>query len=123
MSVPMKKHPIKGIKVQIGNKKQRLFILPSDEAKGLIQMLHKYEVQDSIDWRLSLNDILDKYSEGGGALKGERLLLEMTQVELAKKLHVPQHVVSEMENGKRPIGKKMAMRLAKILKTDYRIFL
>jgi plasmid maintenance system antidote protein VapI len=47
----------------------------------------------------------------------------MTQQELADKLEISQHHVSEMENGKRPIGKIMALRLGKFFKTDYRKFL
>jgi plasmid maintenance system antidote protein VapI len=47
----------------------------------------------------------------------------MTQVELAEKLDIPQQNISEMENGKRPIGKSMAKRLASIFRVNYRIFL
>ena len=32
-------------------------------------------------------------------------------------------VISEMENGKRPIGKETAKRLASALNMDYRVFL
>ena len=31
--------------------------------------------------------------------------------------------ISEMEDGKRPVGKEMAKRLARALRTDYRVFL
>ena len=47
----------------------------------------------------------------------------MTQVELAKKIKTDQRNISAMENGKRPIGKEMAKRLAKVFKTDYQVFL
>jgi len=47
----------------------------------------------------------------------------ITQKELAKDLSISQHHVSEMENGKRPIGKEMAKRLGEFFETDYRIFL
>jgi plasmid maintenance system antidote protein VapI len=56
-------------------------------------------------------------------LRGSRHKAEMTQQELADKLEISQHHVSEMENGKRPIGKIMALRLGKFFKTDYRKFL
>ena len=36
---------------------------------------------------------------------------------------VSQTHISEMEHGKRPIGKDMARRLAKALKVNYRVFL
>ena len=64
-----------------------------------------------------------KYGKHGSALRGARLKEEMSQVELADKLGVIQSDLSKMEHGKRPIGKKMAKRLAGILKIDYRVFL
>jgi len=36
---------------------------------------------------------------------------------------IPQSHISEMENGKRPIGKKRAKILAKALKVGYKVFL
>ncbi len=59
----------------------------------------------------------------GSAIKGLRYREDMTQAKLAEKIGVMRHHISEMENGKRPIGKEMAKRMAKVLKTDYRIFL
>jgi plasmid maintenance system antidote protein VapI len=38
-------------------------------------------------------------------------------------LGISQAHISEMEHGRRPIGKEMARRLAKLLKVDYRVFL
>ena len=55
----------------------------------------------------------------GGARKRETL----TQKELAHLVGVSQTHISEMEHGKRPIGKDMARRLAKALKVNYRVFL
>ena len=123
MSEAMKKPRTNGVKIKIGDKKPRLFVVPKDEAKGLMQMLQKYEIKDSVDWRKSLSDVIENHSEGGAILKAERSIASLTQVALAKKLGVPQHVISEMENGKRPIGKKMATRLSKVFKSDYRLFL
>ena len=36
---------------------------------------------------------------------------------------IPQGHISEMENGKRPIGKEIAQKLGKALNVDYRVFL
>ena len=36
---------------------------------------------------------------------------------------IPQRHISEMEHGKRPIGKERAKKLAKVLKVDYHILL
>lgn len=81
------------------------------------------QAEKSIPWRDSFKDLIDKYSEGGLALKGSRSKEEVTQKELAQALGISQHHISEMENGKRPIGKEMAKRFAAYFKTDYRIFL
>lgn len=56
-------------------------------------------------------------------LRGARYRENLTQRELAAKIGAkPQHV-SEMERGKRPIGKDMAKRLGEALNVDYRAFL
>jgi plasmid maintenance system antidote protein VapI len=49
--------------------------------------------------------------------------LELTQKERADGLGIPQNHISEMENGKLPIGKRIALRLGKFFNTDYRKFL
>ena len=46
-----------------------------------------------------------------------------SQVKLAELLNVNSRHISEMERGKRAIGKKLAKKLADTLKTDYRMFL
>lgn len=79
--------------------------------------------ETTVPWRISLGDIIEKYTEPGASLKGFRLRENLTQVELAKKLGITQGNLSAMERGRRPIGKTMALRLAKIFDTDYRIFL
>jgi plasmid maintenance system antidote protein VapI len=47
----------------------------------------------------------------------------LTQKQLAEMIGARPTHISEMENGKRPIGKGMAKRLAKALRTEYKIFL
>jgi len=59
----------------------------------------------------------------GSAIKGARHRENLTQAGLAQKIGVKQHHISEMENGRRPIGKDMAKRLAKALNTGYKVFL
>ncbi len=59
----------------------------------------------------------------GSAIRGLRLREGLTQEQLANRLGVKRTNLSEMENGKRPIGKNMAKRLAQVLKTDYKVFL
>jgi DNA-binding XRE family transcriptional regulator len=59
----------------------------------------------------------------GDTLKGARLMHELTQAQLAAMIGVKASHISEMEKGKRPIGKEMARRLAKALNTSYQVFL
>ncbi|MDM8536062.1 helix-turn-helix transcriptional regulator [Desulfobacterales bacterium HSG17] len=76
------------------------------------------EQRDSID----LNELFpDLHS--GSAIKGLRYREGLTQEQLARKINVKRHHISEMENGKRAIGKEMAKRLSNALETDYKVFL
>ena len=59
----------------------------------------------------------------GHALRGLRSRENLTQKQLAEMIGGKPSHISEMENGKRSIGKKIAKRLAKALRTDYKIFL
>jgi predicted transcriptional regulator len=59
----------------------------------------------------------------GHALRGLRSREELTQKQLAEMVGIKPSHISEMEHGKRPIGKVMAKRLAKALRTDYKVFL
>jgi len=79
-------------------------------------------MKNSIPWRESAKKDIKKYSEGL-ILRGARHKAEVTQKDLAEALGISQHHISEMENGKRPIGKEMAKRFASFFKTDYRVFL
>lgn len=63
------------------------------------------------------------YQTPGYYLRLYRLRAELTQVELADKLGMRQHHLSEMEHNKRPIGKAAAQKLARVLKCDYHRFL
>ena len=54
------------------------------------------------------------------ALRAYRNREGLTQKLLAELTGIPQHHISEMENGKRSIGKERARKLAKALHCDYR---
>jgi DNA-binding XRE family transcriptional regulator len=56
-------------------------------------------------------------------LHGYRMREGLTQKELGKYLGIAQANISRMERGKKPIGKKLAKRLADFFKTDYKMFL
>jgi len=59
----------------------------------------------------------------GGMIKGYRARESLTQQQLAKKAGLKQGHLSAMERNKRPVGVKVAKRLAKALRCDYRRFL
>ena len=64
-----------------------------------------------------------QYTKAGILLKGLRLRENLSQVAFAKKIKVTQANLSNMENGRRPIGKIIAKRIEKIFEVNYRYFL
>lgn len=62
-------------------------------------------------------------SHPGKILRGLRTREALTQAQLAEKVGLKPHHVSEMEHGKRVIGKAMAKKLASILNASYKMFL
>ena len=80
------------------------------------------EHSEKSDETVALEDVFPNLHPGS-AIRGLRYREEFTQAQLAEKIGVKRHHISEMENGKRPIGKEMAKRLAEVLHTDYKVFL
>lgn len=62
-------------------------------------------------------------NSGGVCIRGGRTKENLTQMALSKLTGISQRHLSEMENGKRPIGKETARKLAQVLNVDYRLFL
>ncbi len=123
MPVPMRKLPTEEIElVSIGDK---TFHIPIEKARAMLVLLKGEEARTelTIPSEEVFKNLDLKYSRPGVALRGARGKEDMSQVELAEKLGVTQSDLSKMEHGKRPIGKKMAKRLSKILDIDYRVFL
>lgn len=81
------------------------------------------EKETFISWRKALAAHLEEHGEGAVLLRGSRYKADMSQKELADAIGVKQHHISEMENGKRAIGKEIAQRLGKFFSIDYRVFL
>jgi ribosome-binding protein aMBF1 (putative translation factor) len=77
----------------------------------------------SVPWRVSAKKEIEKYTEVGAMVRAGRFKAGLTQKELADKLEILPHHVSEMEHGKRSVSKKMAQKLGKIFNLDYRVFL
>jgi len=101
------------------------FVGPVDHAEAAREALHALgfeEARDTVPWR----ECFPAWSEAqlpGVALAGARHKEDLTQVQLARLTEIPQRHISEMEHGKRPIGKERAKKLAKVLKVDYHILL
>ncbi len=80
------------------------------------------DTSESIPWR----DAFPEYDDNtlpGVALAGARAKEGLTQQELSRLTGIPQRHISEMQNGKRAIGKERAKRLAKVLNIGYKVFL
>ncbi|HDQ39441.1 MAG TPA: XRE family transcriptional regulator [Desulfonatronum sp.] len=59
----------------------------------------------------------------GVCLRAARTREGITQAKLSGMTGIPQRHISEMENGKRPVGRKTAQAIAKALNMDHRVFL
>lgn len=77
----------------------------------------------NVPWRESAKKEFEKYTEIGAMVRAGRFKAGLTQRELADKLEILPHHVSEMEHGKRPVSIKMAKKLGALFKLDYRLFL
>ena len=56
-------------------------------------------------------------------LIGARGKENITQIQLSELTGIPRRHISDMENGRRPIGKQNALKLGKALNISYRLFL
>lgn len=91
--------------------------------KAKIKALRNFDDEDSIPAHILFPEIDDSVKGPAIALRGMRRRSKMTQLQLAKKVGIKQSHLSEMECGKRPIGKAMAKRLASVLGANWKSFL
>jgi len=89
-----------------------------EAAVRAVEPLGFQDVSEALPWRSVLPE-----PAPGQALKGARAKEGLTQRALADLTGLPQRHISEMETGRRPIGKQTARILARALKVDYRLFL
>ena len=83
-------------------------------------------VESGEERNYSVAEVFPEYfgKENEMALRAYRTRENLTQQQLAELSGIPQHHISEMENGKRVIGKERARKLAQALHvSDYRVFL
>jgi len=98
----------------------RRYRLPDDKISKIQEAVAA--ILGTEDEPLLLEEVFPDLHQGS-AIRGLRLREGLTQEQLARRLGIKRTNLSEMENGKRPIGKNMAKRLAQVLKTDYKVFL
>ena len=117
MQAHTKKHPTETIELRfIGP------IVNMASAVDALKPLGFMDTSDSVPWR----EAYPECSEAqliGKTLSGARYREGLTQMQLSEITGIPQRHISEMENGKRPIGKEMAKRLGKALNIGYKVFL
>jgi DNA-binding XRE family transcriptional regulator len=97
----------------------------------LRRIAQSLKIKDVTEWELeekdsySIEEVSPEmiWNSGGIAIRGGRGKEGLTQKQLTELTGIAQHHISEMENGKRPIGKETAKKLAAALKLDYRVFL
>ena len=105
--------------------------VPSNKADMVKEAIEKMLDLAGMDFRNSEEEAQGLYTieevfpefHVGHALRGLRSREGLTQKRLAEMIGIKPNHISEMENGKRPIGKEMAKRLGKALRTGYRVFL
>lgn len=101
-----------------------LYAIPKSVAKKYIVETKKpIEHKGNISADELFKETDQKHSEAGALLRGLRARENLSQVEFAKRIKVTQANLSKMENGTRPIGKIIAMRIAKAFDVNYKYFL
>jgi DNA-binding XRE family transcriptional regulator len=93
-----------------------------DEAITALKNLGFREIPDTVPWE----NLFPEYSEDtlpGVILAGSRIKEGLTQKQLSEITGISRRYISEMENGKRPIDKKMAKILGQVLHVGYKVFL
>ena len=103
------------------------FIIPRSALFKLLNFLQSLQFRDVNNEVISADEVfknLDKkHGKTGITIRGLRIRDGLTQKELAHKLNIHQTHISQIENGKRIVGKNLAQKLAKVFRTDYRLFL
>ena len=113
-------------KIALSGDSPQTFLVPKNRVGQVVRVLEKCAVEkeeDAVPAEELFRDLDNKYSRPGAVLQGARHKEGLTQVELAKKLGITQADLSNMEHGRRPIGKEMAKRLTRVLNINYRVFL
>ncbi len=101
------------------------YSIPLSHQKELEKVLEKYLEDDDtpVAWEVLARDRIEKYKKSGLVLRGMRYREGFSQKQLAEASGITQNEISNIENGKRTVGKKVAEKMAKVLNFDYRMLL
>ena len=94
-----------------------------ERIKRFITSIEAERTSESSPWREVLTELRPDDSIPSAILRGSRVKEELTQVQLSEMTGIPRRHISEMEHGKRTIGRETARKLAQALNCDYRVFL
>lgn len=119
----MKKHPVKAVNMTFSGPVSGIEkALEAMEALGFRKVEEgAAHPTDSIAWRES--EHFSNLPFPGSCIAGFRHRECITQEGLSIQTGIPRRHISEMENGKRPIGKATARKLTKVLHVDMRLLL
>ena len=120
---PINQHAVYKVVIELPGKLQRSAFVPAKHLHKLEAFLEKYGKDDSIPWEELAKDRIAKYKKSGLALRGARYREGISQKELSSRCGISQENISKMENGQRPIGEKVAKKLAKALRIDFKLLL
>ncbi len=93
-----------------------------NDASAAMAGLGFERLEQSQPWREYFPEVTDQ-TMPGICLRAARTREGITQAKLSEMTGIPQRHISEMENAKRPIGKKSAQVIGKALNVDYRVFM
>lgn len=101
---------------------EMIFTVPADrvdEAKRIMRDHGFEQAPETVPWRKALGD--DNINLSSANLAAARFKEGLTQMQLSEKTGIPRRHISEMENGRRGIGKQNARKLGAALNIDPRL--
>lgn len=101
----------------------RLSRANAEKVKNFVATIESESESDSISYEAFFAKHFPGKSEQEITLAGFRQRENLTQQQLADLTGINRRHISEMEHGKRPIGKETAKKLASVLHCDYRVLL
>ena len=90
------------------NNSKKTYHIPLSHQKDLEEVLKKYldDEQTPVAWEILAKERIEKYKKSGLVLRGMRYREGLSQKQLAEASNITQNEISNIENGKRTVGKK-----------------